>query len=260
MSEPVLKDLFALIRKSTIHYNDTCEQKDVVLTDDFKEKFGKYLRDQNYMVDFYRYTAVITTPVNNYMFVPNQWFVIAAYAVGVYLELVKYKKYLLKVCEYMGQKPKILVPDLRNNPGSIDRKLFAEGCRSVFGRFGNEQCALASQRLWRFATDYSWWSGNKTADRADFYLSVVNNMLSLVAVSQSFVGEIVADYDRAGMSDMVADLSDFTETESGPTYTFDGYSDPKDDPVPKASAEMVRENPAPYGTGDEIVISVRSKK
>lgn len=260
MSEPVLKDLSALIRKSTIHYNDTCEQKDVVLTDDFKDRFGKYLRDQNYMVDFYQYTAVITTPVNNYMFVPDQWFVIASYAVGVYLELTKYKKYLLKVCKYMGQRPKILVPELRNNPGGIDRNLFNEGCRVVFDRFGDEQCALATQRLWRFATDYSWWSGNKTADRTDFYLSVVNSMLSLVAVSQSFVGEIVADYDRAGMTDMVAELSDFTETESGPTYAFEGYSDPKEDPVPKTPVSMARENEAPYGSDDEIVISVRSKK
>lgn len=44
--EPILKDLGVLIRKSTIHYNDTCEQKDVVLTDDFKDRLGKYLRDQ----------------------------------------------------------------------------------------------------------------------------------------------------------------------------------------------------------------------
>ncbi len=260
MSEPVLKNLFALIRKSTIHYNDTCEQKDVVLTDNFKNRFGKYLRDQNYMVDFYQYTAVITTPVNNYMFVPNQWFVIASYAVGVYLELAKYKKYLLEVCEYMGQKPKILIPDLRDNPGSIDRELFDKGCKAVFKRFGGEQCAIASQRLWRFATDYSWWSGNKTADRTDFYLSVVNNMLSLVAVSQSFVGEIVADYDRAGMTDMIAELSDFTETESGPTYAFDGYSDPKGEPVLKVSVGMEMEKTPAYSSGDQIVISVRSKK
>ena len=260
MPGPVLKDLFALIRKSTIHYNDTCEQKDVVLTDDFKDTMEKYLQDQNYMVDFYQYTAVITTPVNNYMFVPNQWFVIASYAVGVYLELNKYKKYLLKVCEYMGQKPKILVPDLRNNPENIDKKLFDEGCRSEFGHFGGKQCALATQRLWRFATDYSWWSGSKTADRADFYLSVVNNMLSLVAVSQSFVGEIVADYDRAGMTGMVAELSNFTETESGLTYAFDGYSDPKEDSIPKVSVCEGRENQPAYKPGDEIVISVRSKK
>lgn len=41
--KPILKDLCALIRKSTIHYDETCEQHDVVLSEDFKQKFSKYL-------------------------------------------------------------------------------------------------------------------------------------------------------------------------------------------------------------------------
>lgn len=115
MMEPILKDLCALIRKSTIHYNETYEQKDVILTEEFQELYGEYLRSNNYGVDFYKYTAVITTPIGNYMFVPNQWFVIASYAVGVYTELMQYKKYLMQVCEYMGEKPKLFVPKMRDD-------------------------------------------------------------------------------------------------------------------------------------------------
>lgn len=265
--EPILKDLCALIRKSTIHYNDTCEQKDVVMTDDFKDAFGGYLREQNYMVDFYRYTAEITTPVGNYMFVPNQWFVIAAYAVGVYSELIKYKGYLMQICSFMGEKPTTLVRKLRDNTGAVDRQIFFDGCESLFIGYSSQQVADAKMRLWRFATDYSWWSGHKTVDRGDFYLSVILDMLSLVAASQSFVGDIVSDYYKAGMTGMVAELSDFTEGESGATYNFDGYKDPKNDyTLPKRDKLVLREtgpqlkSGSAVDDGDEIVISVRSKK
>lgn len=254
--EPILKDLCALIRKSTIHYNETCEQKDVILTEEFQELYGEYLRNHNYNVDFYKYTAVITTPIGNYMFVPNQWFVIAAYAVGVFTELMEYKKYLLLVCEYMVQKPKLFIPKMRDETSSIDKKLFYDGCRSVFNG-SEEEVLLASDRLWRFATDYAWWSGNKTIDRGDFYLSVILNMLSLVNASQSYVGEIVSDYEKAGLSELVAELANFTETADGPTYEIDDYRDPHD-VVREVVAEIDAANDDDDGT--EFIISVRSKQ
>lgn len=256
MSVPILKDLCVLIRKSTIHYNETCEQKDVELTEEFQNRFGKYLRQQNYTVDFYTHSAVISTPIGNYMFVPNQWFVIASYALGVFSELMRYKNALMGVCEYMGEKPKLFIPRLRDETASVDKKLFLEGCRVVFGKEDADSVTIASQRLWRFATDYSWWSGNKTIDRADFYLSVVLNMLSLVAVSQSFVGEIVNMYYKSGLSSLVGELSNFTENISGKTFEIEDYRDPKDsvDSTPIMPHKEVSEEDG------EIVITVRSKK
>ena len=256
MNEPILKDLCVLIRKSTIHYNDTCEQKDVMLSDEFQTIIGKYLRDKNYTVDFYEYTAVISTPACNYMFVPNQWFVIASYAVGVFTDLMKYKMYLLDVCEYMGEKPKAFVPKLRDDTASVNKQLFFKGCSVVFNNQNKEEVVVASKRLWRFATDYSWWSGNKTVDRGDFYLSVILNMLSLVATSQSFVGEIVNIYYQSGLSSMVAELSDFTDTASGSTYAFEDYNDPREnisEMVASQETELVDD-------GDEIVIAVSSRR
>jgi len=262
--EPVLKDLCALIRKSTLHYQENCEQKDVQLTDEFKMKFAGYFRDRDYMVDFYEYTAFITTSAGRYMFVPNQWFVVAAYSVGVYIELMKYKKHLFAVCEYMGEKPKVLIPTLRDNTGSVDRNLFFEACDCIFREYGKEAADTAKMRLWRFATDYAWWSGNKTADRKDFYKSVILNMLSFVAVSGDFIPDIVAGYCEAGMTDMVSDLSDFTLTENGPTFSFDGYQDPANDyrPEPKKIQEVRDTEKIPYDTDSDgdIVISVRRKK
>ncbi|HWR29008.1 MAG TPA: hypothetical protein VN631_04160, partial [Negativicutes bacterium] len=50
------------------------------------------------------------------------------------------------------------------------------------------------EKLWRFTTDYSWWSGQKTIDRHDFHMSVILNMLNLVNASQSYVADIVSVY------------------------------------------------------------------
>lgn len=255
--EPILKDLCLLIRKSTIHYNETCEQHDVVLSEEFQSFYGNYLRKNNYNVDFYKYTAVITTPFGNYMFVPNQWFVIASYAFGVFTELMEYKKYLLRVCEYLGERPKLYVPKLRDFTPEIDKERFIQACNSVFGEYDSNERLVAAERLWRFATDYSWWSGNKTIDRGDFYLSVVLNMLGLVNVSQSYVGDIVADYYKASMAEMVSDLSLFTDSAKGPTYIIADYRDPKD-VLP--SFQPVEAKQSMDDDGEEFVISVRSKE
>lgn len=74
-------------------------------------------------------------------------------------------------------------------------------------------------RLWRFATDYSWWSGQKTIDRGDFYLSVVLSMLNLVNASQGYVGEIVNAYGSDDqLKRLTRNLSSFTTNMDGETY------------------------------------------
>ena len=254
--DPILKDLCVLIRKSTLHYRENCPQGDVLLTENFQECYGKYLRDKDFMVDFNRYTAVITTSVGNSMFVPNQWFVISTYALGVFTELMTYKEYLKQVCDFMGERPKTIIPKMRDATASINKELFNDACRHVFSAYPDDAIKLATKRLWRFATDYSWWSGNKTIDRTDFHLSVILNMLSLVNVSQSFVGDIVSDYYWAKMSDMLSDLSLFTETYSGPTFEISDYRDPKE----TATDVPMEATPVNTMSGEEIVISVRSKK
>lgn len=258
MKEPILKDLCALIRKSTLHYNECCKQNDVKLSDNFKQALGSYFRSQNYMIDFYNYTAFVTTTTGSYIYLPNQWFVVAAYGYGVYLELMKYQGYLLKVCEYMGQRPKIFIPVLRNNAGSVNRETFCEACKSVFAGKDNEDIEIATKRLWRFATDYSWWSGKKTIDRTDFYQSPVFGMLNLVAASHSFIADIINAYLKSGIASMVAELADFTETENGATYAIEDYIDPREIPV-KAEIKPVSNPSCVKDTGDVIVISVHSK-
>ena len=253
--EPILKDLCVLIRKTALHYSETCPQGDTILTESFRNKLGAYLRDRDYVVDFYDYTAVINTSADNTMYIPNQWFVVAAYALGVYTELITYKDYLVKVCKYMGQRPKVLIPKMRDETALIDKNKFIEACEDIFRSYDNDAKTMATQRLWRFATDYSWWSGNKTIDRSDFHLSVIYNMLNIVAVSQSYIGDTVANYYEADLGPMVSDLSLFTDNQSGKTYEIEDYRDPQESNSTVEHLENVKE----IDVGDEIIISVKSR-
>lgn len=133
-------------------------------------------------ITYNEYSAVIQTKgtqnagvLNIYL--PNQWFYIASYFTDFYNELQKYRNLALmffskeRLKELNGktlteeEKDKIL-----NLPISEKSKNY----------------------LIRFVTDYSWWFGAKTVDRADFYVSPILNSARLVNASQSFVADLCA--------------------------------------------------------------------
>ena len=90
-----------------------------------------------------------------------------------------------------------------------------------------EKINQAANRLWRFTTDYSWWSGQKTIDRTDFHYSVVLNMLNLVNASQSYVADIVEAYSRdSNLKRITASLEGFTNNLEGITYDFNLLEEP----------------------------------
>lgn len=223
ISEEILRDLGALIRQSTIHYNQEFTWQDVELTNEFKEAYKEYLSKIKWNIEYYNATSVITTPTAKNIFVPNQWFVIASYAVGVYSELNRYKKYFERIADSKRQKRDIYAKQLRDNASMVDKEAFIqEGTNILYIDCQEDNDAKrAAKRLWRFATDYSWWSGQKTVDRGDFYLSVVLNMLNLVNASQGYVGDIVNAYgsDRHLLS-LTKDLGKFTTNLEGCTYDF----------------------------------------
>lgn len=196
MSEHILKNLHSLIRNSTLKYLNEFIWEDVVLNDAFKESFKNYLNNNKYSIEFLGCSSVVTSSSTKYIFVPNQWFVIASYATPVYKELMTYRSYLKKVSDYLGKKFDIYVKSLRDRPNVQDRKDFFKAANTIFRQETTDENLIneSISRLWRFATDYSWWSGNKTIDRHDFYISVILNMLNLVNVSQGYVAEIVVAY------------------------------------------------------------------
>lgn len=197
-NEHILKNLRVLIRNATLKYTGEYVWQDVSLTEDFKTKYSEYLKQHNYSIEFFNSTAVITTSASRYIFVPNQWFVIASYAFGVYKELDLYKKYFKDVSDHLGKKTDKYAKQLRDSATVIDKNEFQEMAAKIVNiraSYASDKArAEAVERLWRFVNDYSWWSGQKTIDRTDFYISVILNMLNLVNVSQGYVADIVSAY------------------------------------------------------------------
>ncbi len=217
----ILKDLGAVIRQSTIHYNQEFVWQDVELTHDFMDAYKEYLDNKDWKIDFFDATSVITSPSSKYIFVPNQWFVIAAYAVGVFSELNNYKSLFTRVADARHERIDSYAKMLRDDTHNVDMSAFLEtGKAIVYEECGEEKTAdRASKRLWRFATDYSWWSGQKTIDRGDYYVSVVLNMLNLVNASQGYVGDIVNAYGSdVRLKEMTKKLSRITKNMDGDTY------------------------------------------
>lgn len=217
----ILKDLSSLITQTTIHYNEDFKWQDVELTSEFKDAYEEYLDRNNWKIEFFNATSVITTSTSKNIFVPNQWFAMASYAVGVYSELFKYKEYFEHIADRGNNKRDEYAKQLRDNASAADKIIFFDNGKQLLTEdLGNQSGGdKVISRLWRFATDYSWWSGQKTIDRGDFYLFVVLSMLNLVNASQGYVGEIVNAYGSDDqLKRLTRNLSSFTTNMDGETY------------------------------------------
>jgi hypothetical protein len=239
-----LRDLGVLIRQSTIHFNQDFTWCDVELTNEFKEAYEEYLDKNNWKIEFFNATSVITTPTTKNIFVPNQWFVIASYAVGVYSELHRYKSYFEKISDAGHKRRDEYAKYLRDSASSVDKVEFiSKGKDVILMECAENEGDKAVNRLWRFATDYSWWSGQKTVDRGDFYVSVVLNMFNLVNVSQGYVGDIVSAYGSdKNLKRLTKNLDAFTVNMEGKTYEFDYFGEVTEESVDTAAATLVKES------------------
>lgn len=154
------------------------EGKDFVLPEVFKEQVKEI---NSNLITYNKYSAIIETRGNQNgvlnIFLPNQWFYIASYFTDFYNELQRYKKEALKVVS--KERLKVL------NGSTLTQR----------EEILLQQLSLSEQSksyLRRFITDYSWWSGAKTIDRGDFYVSPILNSARLVNASQTFVADLCA--------------------------------------------------------------------
>ena len=99
----------------------------------------------------------------------------ASYFTDFYNELIRYKKYALKVTT----KERLKVLDKGN--------LSVEEENSLQSLDLND---TSKNNLRLFITDYNWWHGAKTIDRGDFYVSPILACASLVNASQSYVVDL----------------------------------------------------------------------
>lgn len=152
--------------------------KDFILPQIFKDQVTEI---NSNIVTYNKYSAVIETRGNQNgvlnIFLPNQWFYIASYFTDLYNELLRYKKEALKVAS--KERLKVLNGGHLSveEQNKLDKLFLSETSKSY---------------LVKFMTDYTWWSGAKTIDRGDFYVSPILNSARLVNASQSFVADLCA--------------------------------------------------------------------
>lgn len=199
-----LKDLQQIYSLAAGRFN-RYEGKDFVLPEVFKEQVREI---NSNIITYNKYSAIIETRGNQNgvlnIFLPNQWFYIASYFTDFYNELQRYKKEALKVVskERLKELNGTSLTDLET--GRVNTLTLNE---------------TSKKYLIRFMTDYSWWSGAKTIDRGDFYVSPILNSARLVNASQSFVADLCA---------FLADKQELVQAIiSGEEDTAGGYKHPQ---------------------------------
>ena len=216
MDAPLLRNLNKLIRDSSILYRNEFECKDVQLSDDFKLLYKTFLQEKGYESEYYQFTTSVISSSTKYIFVPNQWFVIASYAKEVVASLLSYQKVFDSICDDLFVNEEDYAKALRGLSGTNEKERFCKAARRVIAEdylyCSEEQLSQSVDRMWRFVSDYTWWSGKKTVNRRDFYVSVVLNMLNLVNASQGFVADIAYAYATdSDLYEITEDLSRFTK-------------------------------------------------
>ena len=169
-----LLDLKRLANNLINRYKSLYTGEDIELPSEFK----KVVKEINgSVIEYNSFSAIVTTRANLYIYLPNQWFYIAAFFTQFYSELKQYKESALSVV------PKERLKEL--NGGNLN-----SGELSKINALGISD--KSKEYLIKFITDYDWWGGGKTIDRADYYVSPILNYASLVNVSQAYVAELCA--------------------------------------------------------------------
>ncbi len=176
--------------------------EDFVLPEIFKEQVKEI---NSNTITYNKYSAIIETKGVQHgilnIFMPNQWFYIASYFTDFYNELQKYKKYALRITTKERLK-ELNGKELSNKELNTIRNLNIDD--------------KSKNYLMRFITDYSWWSGAKTIDRGDFYVSPILSNANLVNASQSFVADLCAFL--ANKQDLVQAIINKEENDSINSY------------------------------------------
>ncbi len=169
-----LLDLKVLAGSLINRYKSLYTGTDIELPTDFKKVVTEI---NGSAIEYNRFSAIVTTRANLNIYLPNQWFFIAAFFTQFYVELKQYKEIALSVVQKERLK--------ELNGGNLN----SEELSKINALEISEK---SKEHLLKFITDYEWWGGGKTIDRADYYVSPILNYASLVNVSQTYVAELCA--------------------------------------------------------------------
>ena len=171
-----LKNLNQIKTETLQNYKQSFVSTDFILSSEFKKKF---LTIGETTVSYHNYYAEAKTSSNLKIFIPYQWFVIASYFVEYYIELINYQNKIKPLGKILTDFNTAIVNCRHNEQNS----------RTAVNKL-NDISEAESDFLVSFLSDYEWWGGGKTPDRADFYVSPILNLAGLVNNTQAFVAEI----------------------------------------------------------------------
>lgn len=249
-SKQILKNLHAVLVYARERYNNEFLNQEVVLNDRFKDAFGNYMRDKEKEIVFLEHTTLLLNREGQQIFIANQWFAIASYFVDFCTELLTYRQYFEKVCDFIGicdsQSKKEYATRLKNFPSFDDKDKFLSAAIQILEEdFPDaDNHTRVAGYLWRFASDYSWWAGNKTVNRHDFHISPLLNQMNVVNANAEFLADIVLSYSsNLRLRQMVEQLEDFTigviKNQYQPSDTErESYEEAEEISVPTKSAGL----------------------
>lgn len=208
----ILKNLNAVLTYAMQRYQNEFKWQEVVLNDSFKRAYKYYLARKECSIEYFENTSIITTKAGKNIFIANQWFAIASYMVDFCTELLTYKEYLIRICDLLCEESEAYIKSMKMSLNFSENRRFLKTAMEFLQKeFPESQdIEVVSNYLLKFVTDYSWWSGNKTIDRADFFVSPVLNALNIVNVSHGYVADIIYAYATdISLRKLVENLSTF---------------------------------------------------
>lgn len=165
---------------------------EIEMSEEFKKAYKEAVK-QRFNVEFKRYSATLTVKSSNLkIFLPNQWFSMAAFMCEYHIKLIEYKNVLENIAK--EKKDSISNKDFWNivinqkGKENIDEPL-KTWLEEVFI---NEIESLEFMKC--FLINFKWWNGGKSVDRQDYYISPVLQLLGVVNSTQTFISEISYTY------------------------------------------------------------------
>ena len=263
-SKEILKDLHSVLVHAKERFSSEFIMQEIRLNDTFKVAFRSFLATKDNTVEYFEHTTVITNKVGQKIYIANQWFVIASYFVDFCSEMQSCRTLFEKVCKKMNMKNdqmKAYATRIKLAPTKEDETIFlgiaSEILKENFPNIDDDYDKVAFY-LWKFASDYAWWSGNKTIDRHDFYISPLLNQMDTVNANSEFLAIITLAYSSVlKLRILIEDIDNFT-IDARKKVTSNDKSDLLSQPYHKCEQTKGTNSPSTNITG--ISISAASLK
>lgn len=191
-----LKDLNQIVVQTKERIADSFRNKDIKLNEVFKAVLEQLLHEKGDEVKYFEYSTVIKVGASsNNILITNQWFYLAYY-VSEYLKILEeYKSVLMdiKVQFFENLTTKEFGELIKNQKDS--EALDGELEIAIRKYFEDDEASYTFMK--QFLTDYSWWNGQKSIDRHDFFVSPVLNIMGVVNNSHGYMADIVKLYSSS---------------------------------------------------------------